>query len=42
MRKIVLGLVGIAFASSAAYAADAARKCCCDDMHKAEAPAPKK
>lgn len=43
MKKIIIGIVGIAFASNAAFAADAAKKCCCDDMKgKAEQPAPKK
>lgn len=46
MKKIILGIVTAAFASTAAYAAaDAVKKCCCDDMKdmkKAEQPAPKK
>jgi hypothetical protein len=44
MRKIVLGIAATAFASTAAYAAaDAAKKCCCDDMKsKIEQPSPKK
>lgn len=42
MKKVILAVVGIAFASSAAYAAETAKKCCCDDMKKAEQPAPKK
>jgi opacity protein-like surface antigen len=44
MKKILLGIVAAAFASSAAYAAaDAVKKCCCEDMKgKAEQPAPKK
>jgi opacity protein-like surface antigen len=42
MKKIVLAVVAIAFASSAAYAADAAKKCCCDkDKMPMEQPAPK-
>ena len=43
MRKIILGIVAATFASSTAYAAaDAVKKCCCDDMKKAEQSQPKK
>ena len=44
MKKVILGLAATAFASSGAYAAaDAVKKCCCDDMKgKAAHPAPKK
>ena len=43
MKKIVLGVFAATFVSSAAYAAaDAVKKCCCDDMKKMEQPAPKK
>ncbi len=41
MRKVILAVVAIAFAGSAAYAADAPKKCCCD-KDKMDQPAPKK